>query len=141
MAAFNRFNQFTDDLVKAKHDFSSHAFKIMMTNTAPVATSAVKADITEISAGGGYSAGGGATTITLSNSSGQEIVKGTNVVFSFTGAAGPFRYAVLYNATQTTPNNPLIGWWDYGQSVSYSAGESFTVDTAGDATDVLFTLG
>jgi hypothetical protein len=50
MATYNKFNQFVDDLAKGVHNFASHTFKVMLTNTAPVATNAVKADITEITA-------------------------------------------------------------------------------------------
>lgn len=141
MAAFNKVNIFTDDLTAAKHDFSSHVYKIMLTNTAPVAANAVKADITDIAAQNGYSAGGTATTISRTNVTGTESIKGTNVVFTASGGSfGPFRYAVLYNDTQGTPAKPLVGWWDYGSSISLNTGETFTVDTAGDATDVIFTL-
>ena len=47
--------------------------------------SLVKADLTEISAGNGYTAGGTATTITHSRSSGTSKIVGTDVVFT----AGP----------------------------------------------------
>jgi hypothetical protein len=142
MAAFNKFNVFTTDLTNGKHDFSSATFKVMLTNTAPVATNAVKADLTDISAGNGYTAGGTATTISKSNASGTETVKGTNVVFTASGGSiGPFRYAALYNDTQATPAKPLVCWWDYGSAVTLASGETFTVDTNGDSTDTIFTLG
>ena len=73
MAAYNKFNQFTKDLIDGVHDFDAHTFKVMLTNTAPVATNTVKANLTEISAGNGYTAGGTATTITTSTSSGTAI--------------------------------------------------------------------
>ena len=131
MAAFNKFNQFTKDLIDGVHDFDAHTFKIMLVNTAPVATNTVKANLTEISAGNGYTAGGTATTITTSTSSGTAKVTGTDVVFTATGAVGPFRYAVLYNDTPTSPADPLIGWWDYGASISLANTETLTVDFDG----------
>jgi len=42
------------------------------------------------------------------------------------GNIGPFRYAVLYNDTTASKN--LIGYWDYGTSITLGAGDTFTVD-------------
>jgi hypothetical protein len=131
MATFAKFNVFTVDLTAAKHDFSSASFKVMLTNTAPVATNAVKTDITDITAGNGYTAGGTVTTVTRSNASGVETIFCSDVVFTATGAVGPFRYAVLYNDTQTTPAKPLVGWADYGSGVTMASADTFTVDFDG----------
>lgn len=128
MATYTKFNQFTKDLIDGVHNFSSDTIKVMLCNTAPVATNSVKADLTEISAGNGYTAGGTATTITASTSSGTAKIVGTDVVFTASGAVGPFRYAVLYNDTPTSPADPLIGFWDYGSSVTLASAETFTVD-------------
>ena len=88
MATYNKFQQFTKDLIDGAHDFDAHVFKVMLTNTVPLATNTVKANITEISAGSGYSAGGTATTITTSTTTGTSKATGTDVVF--TAAGGPF---------------------------------------------------
>lgn len=139
MASYNKFQVFTKDLIEGKHNFASNTFKIMLTNTAPVNTNAVKADLTEISAGNGYTAGGTATTITSSTSSGVAKVSGTDVVFTASGGAiGPLRYAVLYNDTQTTPLKPLVAWWDYGSSITLNDTETLTVDF--DSTNGIFTV-
>jgi len=140
MAAYQKFNQFTDDLAKGKHDFSAHTYKIMLTNVAPVSTNAVKADITDITSGNGYTAGGTATSITLSNATGVEKVVASNVTFTASGGSiGPFRYAVMYNDTQTSPVKPLVNFFDYGSSVTLNSGETFTWTP--DATNGLFTIG
>lgn len=138
MAAYNKFQQFSEDILVGVHDFDAHVFKIMLTNTAPVATNSVKANLTEISAGNGYTAGGTATTISVTETSGTSKVTGTDVVFTATGAVGPFRYAVLYNDTPTSPADPLIAWWDYGSSISLANTETFTVDF--DGTNGIFQL-
>jgi hypothetical protein len=127
MAAFNKFNCFVEDQAEKVHNLGADALKILLTNTAPVATNTVKANLTEIAAGNGYSAGGTAITITSSaQASGTYKLVGNDVVFTATGAVGPFRYAVLYNSTPAA--GPLIGWWDYGSSISLASGETFTVD-------------
>jgi hypothetical protein len=137
MATYTKFNVFLEDQFEGVHDWDANTFKVMLTNTAPAATNSIKADITEIAAGNGYAAGGTATSITTSRSSGTFKVTGSDVVFTASGGAiGPFRYAVLYNDTPTAPADPLVASWDYGSSVTINSGENFTVDF--DATNGIF---
>jgi hypothetical protein len=139
MATYNKFNIFSTDLVNAAHHFGSHTFKVMLTNTAPVATNAVLTDLTEITAGNGYTAGGTASVCTQTNSSGTLKLTSANVTFTAAGGSiGPFRYAVFYNSSQTSPAKPLISWFDYGSSVTLNSGETFTWTP--DATNGLFTI-
>jgi len=133
VATFNKFNQFVADVASGVHQLqtgTAQVFKVMLTNTAPTATNAVKADITEMGAGNGYTAGGVSVgTITGSQTSGTfKFVGGTDPVVTASGAVGPFRYVVLYNDTATSPAKPLIGWWDYGSAVTLASGETLTVD-------------
>ena len=127
MASFNKFNPFAADIANKVHNLGSDTLKVMLTNTAPVATNAVKTDITEISAGNGYSAGGTqATLVSSSQSSGLYTLKLNNVTFTASpGSIGPFRYCVLYNSTAASGN--LIGWYDYGTNLTITAGNSFQV--------------
>lgn len=139
MATYNKFEQFSKDLIDGVHDFDAHVFKVMLTNSAPVATNSVKADLTEISSGNGYTTGGTATTISTSTASGTAKVTGTDVVFTASGGTiGAFRYAVLYNDSPTSPADPLIAWWDYGSSITLQDGETLTVDF--DASNGIFTI-
>lgn len=132
MATYNKFLQFTKDLIDGVHDFDAHTFKVMLTNVAPVNTNTIKANLTEISAGNGYTAGGATTTITTSTSAGTAKVTGTDIVFTAAGGSiGPLRYAVLYNDTATSPAKPLIAWWDYGSSITLNDQETLTVDFDG----------
>lgn len=128
MASFNKFQAFVENIAEKVHDLGADTLKIMLTNSAPVATNTVKANLTEISAGNGYTAGGTqATQSSSAQTSGTYKLVLADVVFTASGGAiGPFRYAVLYNDTAT--NDPLIGWWDYGSSISLASGETFTVD-------------
>ena len=140
MATYNKYQNFVEDLIEGVHDFDAHTFKIMLSNTAPNAsTHTVRADSTEISAGNGYSSGGTATTITTSESSGTGKVVGSDVVFTASGGTiGPFRYAILYNDSPTSPADPLIAWWDYGSSITLADTETFTFDA--DATNGLLQI-
>lgn len=130
MASFNKFNCFVQDVGQKVHNLNADTLKILLTNTAPAATNAVKTDLTEISAGNGYTAGGTAVgSNAYSQTSGVGKLTGNDVVFTASGGSiGPARYAVLYNDTPTSPADPLIGWWDYGSSVTLADGETLTVD-------------
>jgi hypothetical protein len=139
MSAYNKFNQFVEDLAKGKHNLNSDTLKVMLTNVAPVATNSIKSNLTEISAGSGYTAGGTqATFSTGAQTSGTYKLVLNNVVVTASGAVGPFRYAALYNDTQASPVKPLIAWWDYGSSISLANGDTFTV--AFDATNGVLTI-
>jgi len=130
MAAFNKFNQLVEDLAKKVHNFDSDTLKIMLTNSAPSSSNAVLADITEITAQNGYSAGGTtAAFVSGAQSSGTyKLVLGAVTFTASGGSIGPFRYAVLYNSTPTSPLKPLIGWWDNTSNVTLADGNSFTVN-------------
>jgi hypothetical protein len=131
MASFTKFHQFVEDKNHGVHNLGSDTLKVMLTLTAPVAaTSEVKADLTEIAAGNGYTAGGNTLTV---SSSGQtsgtyKLVLADSVFTAETGSIADFRYAVVYNDTPTSPADPLIGFFDYGSTVSLPTGETFTID-------------
>lgn len=130
MATFNKINAFVENLAEKVHNLGADTLKIMLTNTAPIATNSIKSDLTEISAGNGYTAGGTAPSISSSaQTSGTYKLTLADVVFTAAGGTiGPFRYAVLYNDTPTSPADPLIGWYDYGSSITLADTETFTVD-------------
>jgi hypothetical protein len=140
MATFNKFNAFVEHLAEGVHNLQSHTLKVMLTNTAPVATNSVRADLTEIAAGNGYTAGGTAASVTSSaqTSGTYKLVLGDVVITASGGSIGPFRYAVLYNDTPTSPADPLIGYWDYGSALTLANGESITWDA--DPTNGVLTL-
>jgi hypothetical protein len=129
MATFTKFQPFCEALAEGKHNLGSDTLKVMLTLTAPVNTNAVKADLTEIAAGNGYTAGGNTATVTSSaqTSGTYKLVLGDPATWTASGGAiANFRYAVLYNDTAT--NKDLIGFWDYGSTVTVNASETFRVD-------------
>ena len=132
MATFTKYEQFAADLANGIHDLvgTQHTLKVMLSNTAPNAgVHATRADATEISAGNGYSSGGADTQNDGARSGGTVTVTAVDIVFTASGGSiGPFRYAILYNDTPTSPADPLIGWWDYGSSITLADTETFTVD-------------
>lgn len=143
-STFTFFHDFSEQIGKAVHDFSTHSFKVALTNTAPVAsTNTVLADITQISATGGYTAGaGGGYTLdgeTWAQSSNVAKLTITDEVITASGGnVGPFRYAVIYNDTATSPADALVGFLDYGSALTLADTESLTLDF--DATNGVLTL-
>ncbi len=138
MATFSKFNSFVEAMAEKVHNLCSDTLKVMLTNTAPSAANTVKTDITEISAGNGYTAGGAAVTVTASaQASGTYKLVGNDVTWTASGGSiGPFRYVVLYNDTAT--NDELIGWYDYTTNLTVTSGNLFTVDF--DQTNGILTL-
>jgi hypothetical protein len=128
MATFNRFEVFSENLAKKAHDLHADTIKVYLSNTAPnAATHTVKADIAEITAGNGYTAGGADSQNTVTRSGAVSSVTGVDIVWTASGGTiGAFRYAIAYNDTHAS--DALIGWWDYGSSITLQDGESFTVD-------------
>lgn len=141
MASYNKFNDFSEQLVNGVHDFDANTFKVALSNSAPTASNTVLADITQISGANGYTTGGTATTIAVSETSGTTTVTGTQVVFTASGGSmGPFRYVVLYNDSATSPLDALVAWWDYGSSITLADGETFTVKFSNTSPGAIFTL-
>lgn len=139
MTAYTKFNQFTEDLANAVYKFSTDTFKVMLTNSAPVVTNSIKGDLTEITAHNGYASGGSTTTITEATTSGVFKATASDVTFTASGGTiGPFRYVVIYDDTPSSPAKPLIGFVDYGSSITLADGEQFIVDF--DGTNGLFTI-
>lgn len=144
-AVYNKFQDFVEQLGLAKHDLSAagHVLKVYLSNTAPdAALDAVKADLAEIAAGNGYTAGGVDVQNTWAESTGTGTLSGTKVVITASGGTiGPFRYVALYNDTQTVPADPLVAWWDYGSALTLNDGESFSVKfNDSDTTGTILTL-
>lgn len=124
MASFNKFNTFVQALGEKKHDLASDQLVVALTNTAPDATDAVLADLTEIS----YTnlSSRNVTTTSFTNSSGTSSLVCEDLTLTASGAVAEFRYVVLYNGTAT--NDELIAYWDRGSGVTLADGETFLID-------------
>jgi len=140
MATFTKFQDYVEQVNKGVHIWSSHTFKEMLTNSAPVNTNTIAANLTDISAGNGYSAGGMTLdTVTLSEASGTaKVTIADEILPASGGSIGPFRYPVIYNDTATSPADALVCFFDYGSSITLANGETFTTDF--DATNGLWQL-
>lgn len=134
MATFNKFNSWVEYLTEGAN-VGSDTFVVFLTNTAPSASNSLLADITQIS----YTnlSSRTLTTASAAQSGGiQKVVFNDLVLTSTGGTTGPFRY-IGYCDT-TLAGSPLVGWYDYGTSITLADGENITIDF--DATNGAFTV-
>jgi len=127
MATLNKFNSFVEALAEKKHNLGSDQLVVALTNTLPTAANTVLVDITEID----YTnlSSRNITTTSSAQTAGTYKLVLEDLVLTASGAVGPFQYIVIYNDTAT--NDELIGWADYGSSISLSSEETFTIDFDG----------
>jgi len=148
MAAFNKFNSFVGDLGVAKVNLNTDSFFFLLTNTSPNAADTVvdttttpctiksTSNASELAAGNGYVKKGLAfagTAYSQTSGTGKWTANAATLTASG-GSVGPFRYvAVFDDTTGTTSTRPVVGWWDYGSSITLANGESFKIaaDTTG----------
>ena len=128
MATFNKFNAWAETMVEAAN-LGSDQFVIALTNSAPSATNSVLADITQIS----YTnlSSRNVTTTSASQTGGTFTLVLADLVMTASGSVGPFQYVVLYD--DTVAGDPLVGWWNYGSSITMANSDTFTVDFTGAA--------
>lgn len=132
-ATYNKFNAWSENMVEVAN-LATDQFVVALTNTLPVATNSVLADITQIS----YTnlSSRNLTTASSSQTSGTYSLVLNDLTLSATGNVATFRYVVIYDDTPTSPADPLVAWFDYGSSVTLTNGESLTLDFGAN----LFTL-
>jgi hypothetical protein len=135
MAVFNKFNPFVEAVAEKVHNLGSDQLTLALTNTLPTSANSVLADITQIT----YTnlSTRNLTTSASSQTGGlYKLVVNDITLTSTGGSTGPFRYLVVYNSTAA--GGPLIGWYDYGTSLTLNSGESLAVDF--DGTNGLLTI-
>lgn len=134
MATLNKVNAFVLNLGNKKHNLGSDQFKVALSAAAPTATMIAVSEITEIS----YTncSTRNITTTSFAQASGVATLILTDLVLTATGTVGPFRYVTVYNSTATSFE--LIGWYDYGASITLANGDTFTIDF--DGSNGFFTL-
>lgn len=134
MATLVFFDAFIERLAEGAINLQGDSFKIALSNTAPdSAADDDFADIAEISAGNGYTAGGISISVASSaQSSGTYTLAFTDLspALEATGTVGPFRYLVLYDDTHAS--DALVGYWDIGSALTFGNGDamSFNFDAA-----------
>jgi hypothetical protein len=128
MASFQKFHSFVQKLGEKEHDLENDQLVVALTNTAPVATNTVLANITEIT----YTnlSSRDLTTTSWTNTSGTSALVLENLTLTASGAVPEFRYVVVYNDDAT--NKELVGFYDHGSGVTLQDGETFVIDFTND---------
>lgn len=136
MAAFTKLNGFVEHLFKGYHgNLATAGLSLALSNTAPgsettpptgAETACILANITQIV----YTnlSARALTTASCVQTAGTLNLVVNDLVLTASGAVGPFRYVYIVNTASTTRLNALIGYYDYGASVSLATGETFTTD-------------
>ncbi len=124
MLTAQKFQSFVNQLGLGTFNLNTDTLKLMLTNVAPVVTNTIKANLTEIAAGGGYTAGGEDTQNSWAASVGTATLTGTEITWVATvGGMAQFRYLALYD--DTPAGDPLAIFWDNAVAVTLAEGESF----------------
>lgn len=134
MATFNKVNDFVANAVH-NMDLESDQVVVALSNTAPSAETpnpetdgnGVLANVTEISYTNCSSRNVTTTSSTQTGGTYKLVLEDITLAASG-GDVGPFRYVYLFNDTVTAPADPLIGYYDYGLSLTLNDGDSFTLD-------------
>lgn len=134
MATYNKFNSFVEALAEKVHNLGSDTLKIALTDSAPVASNTILANITEISYTNLSTRVPNITSSTQTSGTYKLILQ--DLVLTASGTVPQFRYVVLYNDTAT--NDELIGWWDYGSEANLLNTDTFTLDF--DGSDGVITI-
>tara|TARA_R110000824_G_scaffold397916_1_gene601223 strand:+ start:222 stop:659 length:438 start_codon:yes stop_codon:yes gene_type:complete len=134
MATFNKVNDFVKNAVH-NMDLESDQVVVALSNTAPSSESTnpatdgngILGNVTQI-AYTNLSSRNVTTTASTQTSGVYKLVLSDITLTASGGSIAPFRYVYLYDDTVTVPADPLIGYYDYGSSLTLNDGDSFTVD-------------
>lgn len=137
MATFFPFQHFVEDLAHGLHNLSTAQLTVALTTAANAPDSSTDEQLSHI------------TEIAYTNLSSRNITTSTSIqtagvyrlvlsdlTLTASGAVATFRYVVIYNNTST--NDRLIGFYDYGTNVTLGSGDTFAIDF--DAVNGLFAL-
>ena len=129
MATFQVVDEFANFLGRARDNLATDSFRAVLALTAPTkAGTTILTDITQIAGTGGYA------SVLLTGVAWVETGAGTGIwqfssnAFSWTVSGADFasaRYVAIYDDTST--NDDVVGFVDYGASFIVTNGNTFTV--------------
>lgn len=133
MASFTKVNDFVVNLANAM-DLDADTLVVALSNTDPTSGTNVVSD------GNGVLAN--ISQISYTNLSSRTLANVTSTQTSGTyklsaddltltasgGSVAAFRYIVIFDDSVTSPADPVIGYYDYGTSLTLNDGDTFTID-------------
>lgn len=136
MVAAVKYQLAVEKMVEAGN-MGTDTWQVILSNTAPnVATDTTAVSATELGTAGGYTAGGNNAAVTSSVAAAGvfKLTLADPATWTGSGAGFTFRYAILYNLTQTQ----VWQYYDYGSSQLVALGETLTADLS--AANGVFTV-
>jgi hypothetical protein len=146
MVAFSKFYPFVQNLGLGAFDLNTDTLKLALftATTAPTNADATydaatthtlnSSGAAEVANGNGYTSNGTTLAATAySQTGGTATLSCTASATTWTasGAGFSLRYVVCYDITAGSSGaRPLIGYWDYGSTVTLNAGDTFSVTLA-----------
>ena len=136
MATYNKIADWAVNMGSVANE-GTDQFVVALSNTAPGSESTpptgdgdgVLANITQVSYTNCSSRN--ITTSSSSQTSGTYSLVFSDLTLTASGGTvGPFRYVYVYDDTPTSPADPIVGYYDYGSSITLADGEDILIDFA-----------
>lgn len=133
MATYNKIADWAATSEKAAN-IGTDSFVLALSNTAPGSESSnptadgngVLANVTQVSYTNCSSRA--LTTASSAQTSGTLKLDFNDITLTASGGSvGPFRYVYIYDDTPSSPADPLVGYYDYGSSITLAAGETLAI--------------
>ena len=133
MASFTKVNDFVVTLANTM-DLDADTLVVALSNPAPASGTDIRSDGNGILANCSQISYTNLSSRTLQSvsstqTSGTYKLTASDLVLTASGGSvAAFRYIVIFDDSVTSPADPVIGYYDYGTSLTLNDGDTFTID-------------
>ena len=133
MASFTKVNDFVVNLANTM-DLDADTLVVALSNTDPASGTDIRSDGNGILANCSQISYTNLSSRTLQSvsstqTSGTYKLTASDLVLTASGGSvAAFRYIVIFDDSVTSPADPVIGYYDYGTSLTLNDGDTFTID-------------